>query len=309
MRILIPVDGSKPATAAVHFVAARAHLMDIDSTIELLNVQARIPARAARIVGRALCDTYYTEEANKVLIPATRTLKKAGFNVAPHYAVGSAIDIIAQTLTQTVKGARQRAPIDLLIMGTHGHGAWMGLLMGSVSMGVLARTQTPVLLVRGPTAKKHPAMRVGIAVDGSAYGLAAARYVISHRTLLGEAATIQVIHVVPDFLGAAMPDMAGLALPAYTPDEIKTMQDNAFENALKPVRALFKKAAVPIEEVRLTASAGHAISAYARKKKLDLLVMGSHGHGALNQALLGSVATRVAARCDTPLLLIRSKRA
>jgi nucleotide-binding universal stress UspA family protein len=33
--------------------------------------------------------------------------------------------------------------------------------------------------------------------------------------------------------------------------------------------------------------------------------MGSHGHSALQAVTLGSVATSVAARCRTPLLLIR----
>jgi nucleotide-binding universal stress UspA family protein len=33
--------------------------------------------------------------------------------------------------------------------------------------------------------------------------------------------------------------------------------------------------------------------------------MGSHGYGAFKAAVLGSTATRVAAHCETPLLLIR----
>ena len=52
---------------------------------------------------------------------------------------------------------------------------------------------------------------------------------------------------------------------------------------------------------------GDEIAAYARNERLDLLVMGSHGYGALKSAVLGSIATRVAARCTTPLLLIREK--
>ncbi|MEW5882588.1 MAG: universal stress protein [Pseudomonadota bacterium] len=36
-----------------------------------------------------------------------------------------------------------------------------------------------------------------------------------------------------------------------------------------------------------------------------MLVMGSRGQGAFKAAVLGSVATRVAAHCATPLLLVR----
>ncbi|MGB4360765.1 MAG: universal stress protein [Rhodoferax sp.] len=41
--------------------------------------------------------------------------------------------------------------------------------------------------------------------------------------------------------------------------------------------------------------------------KLDLLALGSHGYGALESSVLGSVATRVAAQCQVALLLIREK--
>jgi nucleotide-binding universal stress UspA family protein len=43
----------------------------------------------------------------------------------------------------------------------------------------------------------------------------------------------------------------------------------------------------------------------ADSKRCDLIVMGSHGRGALGQMMLGSVTTRVAATCSVPLLIVR----
>lgn len=43
----------------------------------------------------------------------------------------------------------------------------------------------------------------------------------------------------------------------------------------------------------------------ATAERCDLIVMGSHGHGAIGQLFLGSVTTRVAATCSVPLLIIR----
>ena len=83
------------------------------------------------------------------------------------------------------------------------------------------------------------------------------------------------------------------------------MQQQAFDKAVDPVRALFGEAGVAVDTVCLTGPAGDEIAAFAKKKKLDLLVMGSHGYGAVKAAVLGSVAQRVAAHCATPLLLIR----
>jgi nucleotide-binding universal stress UspA family protein len=43
----------------------------------------------------------------------------------------------------------------------------------------------------------------------------------------------------------------------------------------------------------------------ADSERCDLIVMGSHGHGAIGQLLLGSVTARVAATCSVPLLIVR----
>ena len=51
--------------------------------------------------------------------------------------------------------------------------------------------------------------------------------------------------------------------------------------------------------------AAQAIANKATREGFDLVVMGSHGHGALAHIVLGSVATQVLALCKVPVLLIR----
>ena len=51
--------------------------------------------------------------------------------------------------------------------------------------------------------------------------------------------------------------------------------------------------------------AGATIAKFADSGKFDLVVMGSHGHGALGNLVMGSVATQVLANCQVPLLLVR----
>ena len=57
-----------------------------------------------------------------------------------------------------------------------------------------------------------------------------------------------------------------------------------------------------MEEMRRV---GDEIAAFAKKKKLDIVVMGSHGYGRFKAAIMGSTATRIAATGDVPLLIIR----
>jgi hypothetical protein len=52
---------------------------------------------------------------------------------------------------------------------------------------------------------------------------------------------------------------------------------------------------------------GDVIVEYLSEHKADLLVMGSHGRGAFKAVLLGSVATRVTARCKLPMLIVRPR--
>ena len=297
MKILIPVDGSKFSKAAVDFVASRATLIGKDPAIELLNVQTPVPVRAATVVGKTTVMSYHDDEAGKALKPAIAALAKAGLAAASGYVVGHPAEEIAR------RADKER--VDLIVMGSHGHGALLQLVLGSVSSGVLAHTTRPILLVRERAVPRADSLHVGIAVDGSRFGRAAVRYALKHRDLFGVAPTISLIHAVPDFAGAVMPDMAGLALPAYSDDEIRAMQRNAFEAVAAPLRKLFEKEGAKFDEVCLVGAAGEQIAAFAKKRRLDVLVLGSHGHGAFHNAVLGSVVTRVAHLCTTPLLLVR----
>ena len=48
-----------------------------------------------------------------------------------------------------------------------------------------------------------------------------------------------------------------------------------------------------------------AIAKAAQDGSYDLVMMGSHGHGALTNLVMGSVATQVLAHCAVPVLLVR----
>jgi hypothetical protein len=67
--------------------------------------------------------------------------------------------------------------------------------------------------VRGKPKKYADSLRVGIAVDGSAYGPAAVKYVLRHPELFGAAPNISLIHVVPTYNLVGVWSVAGFAQP------------------------------------------------------------------------------------------------
>lgn len=297
MKILVPVDGSAYSAIAVDFIASRSTLLGAAPQIELLNVQTPVPQRAARVVGKEVVSGYYEDEARKALKPAAVKLAKAGVDAVARHVVGNPAEKIADVA--------EGKDVDLIVMGSHGRSALKGLLLGSVTHAVLAHTKKPLLILRSKAAPKGDALKVGIAVDGSKFGRAAVRYALKHRNLFGVGAQFTLINVASDFAGAVMPDMAGMALPALSEAEVLELQKKEFHSATHPLHALFAKAGITPQETCLVGNPGDELAAYAKKKKLDVLVMGSHGYGAFKAAVMGSTAMRVAAQGDVPLLLVR----
>lgn len=298
MRLLLAVDGSDYSRKAIEFIASRKTLIASNPEIHVLNVQWRLPPHPARVVGMAVVRKYYTDEAEKALRPARKQLQKAGARPNVQFVVGrpaSEIDAIAE-----------KEDVDLLVLGSKGHSAFGGLILGSVTNEVLARTQRPTLVIRKGAKRLPDSLRVGIAVDGSGYGPAALIYVLRHSALFGAAPSISLIYSVHTYDVVGMPSWAGFAPPAFSPAKVRRLQDEEYKAAMRPVRKVLKKmSSALVSEVRLVGDPGDQLSSYA-KKRLDVLVMGSHGYGALKGAVMGSVATRVTAHCTVPLLLIRS---
>lgn len=301
MRILMPVDGSEYSKAAVAFVASRQTLLKNPSEIELVNIQYPVPPRAARALGKEIVESYHEAEAAKALKSAAAALKRAGANTTARYAVGT----VAHELPSIV--ANDRA--DLIVMGSHGHTGLKKLLLGSVASIVAVSCTKPLLVVRGAPVPKRDSLRLGIAVDGSPYGLAVARFVAQHRDLFGASPSVILIHVVPDLSKITVPGWIEREVPTgIKPEQVEAMQKAAFENVFRPVHELLATAGISATEVRLVGHApGDAIAAQATKNKLNLLALGSLGFGGARQGLMGSVATRVAAQCRTALLLVREK--
>lgn len=303
MKILIPVDGSDQSNAALDFVASRSTLIGKAPEVHLLNVQPTLSVRVIRAVGREVAKAYQRAQADDVLRPAVARLKRAGIAAKASYVLGSRSDAIGAVAL--------RGGTDLIVMGSRGRSGLKGLLFGSMTNAVLACCTKPLLILRSAKAPQRDSLSVGIAVDGSRYGQAAVRWAINHRDLFGAEPRIELIHVI-DSEQSAPPRIDGLAHRS-TPVYEKAADDHTLVpqfakvmgSALKHfARAGMRAAPAPL----VGAQASDAIAAYARKRQLDVLVMGSHGQGAFKSLALGSVAMRVAARSDKPLLLIRDPR-
>ena len=141
MKILLAIDGSPYSKKMLAYLCAHDELINAGrNTFTALTVLPAIPPRARAVLSKEMVDEYYREEGAKVLDPVRKYLEQSCIFPKERLEVGHPGDIIA-SIAEDEK-------YDLIIMGTHGHGALGRLVMGSVSTQVLANCQVPVLLVR-----------------------------------------------------------------------------------------------------------------------------------------------------------------
>ena len=140
MNILLAVDGSAYTKKMLAYLATHDELLAPSHTFTAVTVQAALPPRARAALGKAAVDQYYADEAGKVLNPVSKFLERHGFQPKRMSKVGPAGETIAKLA--------DAGQFDLLVMGSHGHGALATLVMGSVTTQVLAHSKVPVLIVR-----------------------------------------------------------------------------------------------------------------------------------------------------------------
>jgi nucleotide-binding universal stress UspA family protein len=141
-------------------------------------------------------------------------------------------------------------------------------------------------------------MKILIAVDGSAYTQKALNYLLANRSMFVEGHELVIVHVCTGISGHVARHLSKEVITDYYAEE------NA--KVLDPVAALLTENGVSnftidkrhghaAEEILKSAAAAHA----------QLIVLGTHGHGLLGRALMGSVATKVISETDTSVLLVQ----
>ena len=297
MKILLPVDNSPLSEHAVSFVASRASLLGENPEVTLFNVQTPFSNQSA-LLGQEKIDAYYHAAEEKAFGEARKKLSMAGIPVRERTAVGNPAEMIAEEA--------DKIHPDLIVMGSRGRGRIAEMLLGSVTTGVLARTRVPILILRGDKAPEGKELKIGLAVDGSAYSEAAARYVVRHRHLFGPGNPFTVFTVVNDYSGHDYSMLYAMTEGRLTGDEAEKLEAEEFDETMRSIRPIFQEADVPVKEVCLHGNPSEQISEFAKSQQFDLLIMGSHGYNKFESAVLGSVAAHVLAATTIPVMVIRT---
>ena len=167
-------------------------------------------------------------------------------------------------------------------MGSHGHSGVARLLLGSVAENVVRKAECPTLIVRGPEipAGQHQLYRVLCPVNLTGTVLECAALASGVAGALG--AELSVLQAVED--NAPHSDTTRQRLCQWVPEDVRSH--------------------CRVSKATLEGDAAEQIILFARREKIDLIVLGAEHRSFLEFSTLGRTTERVLRHGSSSILLV-----
>ena len=291
---VVPLDGSEAAEQALPLAERLAR--QVGATLHLVTVldpAARpgtdSPDTAADLERE---ERHLAEECVERAAEAARTAH--GLSARPGVLTGPPATALAQY-------ARSHGA-DLIVMTTHGRGGLSRWWLGSVADRLLRRATVPVLLL---PLRTHPQPtefhRILVAQSGEPGDDAVLERALALATPVSGAA-LRLVRVVPE----SAPVLSPLgAYPTQGGPDWATRQSLEARTALaRTARRVGGRGGKVTTEVIAAASVAETILRAADAMAADLVAVGTHGAGAVERLILGSVADKVIRGAGRPVLVV-----
>ena len=276
IRILVPLDDSPEARAALPYAAA---MSTPGTEIVLLTV---VPSATDADPARAGLET------------AAQRLRVAGQTVRTEVATGNPARRIVDVAADL--------PAAMIVMASHGRGALGRLIHGSVADRVGRESSVPVMVVRARQVEPGPVgiTRLVVPLDGSSRAETALPVATSISRRLGT--PISLIRVVDP--ADLMPPAVGIGeeIPFEIYDEAEKELEQEARHYLDTMAQTLREQDLPVAtSVRM----GPPASAIEEATHLgDVLVLCSHERTRVMRWLRGSVAEKLTREDESPVILV-----
>jgi nucleotide-binding universal stress UspA family protein len=305
MRVVLGIDGSETARAAVRFAAALPFPAGTD--VYLLSVVEPVLRRhEIEALSRKKRETLDTaarrahQEARELLESEATVLRDAGLAVTTQVPTGHpAGEIVA---------AAEAHDADLIVVGSHGLTGFRRFLLGSVSDQVFQSARRSVLIVRaddhscdgkhpGPPALRDHPWRFLAGYDASPSSEKAVEFCM--RLDLDERMSVRLLTVLPVVRMFRQDIRQEL-------DEIWRQKKDAEKAALHAAADRVRRTPAAVTTALVEADdVTHAILAAGDEFDADLIVLGHKGKGAIERFLMGSVTPRIVHHACRSVLAVR----
>lgn len=290
--ILAATDLSAPARHAVaramriaDETGARLELMHAVSQGALEALRRLVGSEAGAVAGRILDDA--RQALYELALELAGEQADGGRSAAIHVATGSVLRAILERA--------DALDADLLVVGARGEDFLGPLLLGTTAERLLRRTLRPLLVVRQIPHEAY--RRVLVPVDFSAWSLPAVRL----ARAVAPKAEIILVHAFEAPFESKL-EFAGVAL-----ETIERYRASTREAARRELQSLAEAAGFAPGATRMQVVHGGAarvILTQEQELDCDLIVMGKHGQGVLEELLLGSVTKHILAESGGDVLVV-----
>ena len=145
-KILVATDGSESAAQAVEFGIELA----VEHQAELILVHVVPALDVVPASGFGIGGAFPHEPSPK----DRQLLEDAAVRAEEHDVVATTMLLVGDTVDEIVAYADSH-DVDLIVVGSRGHGTISTALLGSVSRDILQESMRPVLVVRGGASVPH----------------------------------------------------------------------------------------------------------------------------------------------------------
>lgn len=292
-HILVPLDGSKLAEAALPSAASLAQTLGAPVTLlHLIEKDAPQEVHKDRHLTKA-------DEANDYLQAVAQTAFPEKVKVEWHVHTAE-IENVAASIVQH---AEELNP-DLIIMCSHGRSGMRDYLFGNIAQQVIGQSDMPVLLLKPTTAQSQTfqVRKIFLPLDDESI----------HDESLSIAKPLAKVYQAGLYLLTVIPTLgtlsngkaaAGTLLPATATAYLDIKEENAKEHLQEHLDELTRSGFNAEAEIA-RGDPAPTISEVAERVDADLIILSTHRKAGTAAFWARSVAPNVARRTKIPLLLL-----
>jgi nucleotide-binding universal stress UspA family protein len=297
-RILVPLDGSAFAEAAIETAAAIAKRRDC--SVELVSVLPPLLPLLGTSVRRTLQLQQREREVREAL---QRYLEGWRERLRSHdRALQVETTILRGDAAVALGEHAESSGVRLVVLTTHGRGGASRLWLGSVTEYLIRRLDIPLLVLRpqqGVDRTRRP-LSFGQVLVPLGDELQTEPLLDSAQFVAGREGVRYILMrvVVP------LHPLVQVLVPEQEEERDLGEQEALARRALEEIAGRYRSGGVEMDTVvRVGVHVAQEILSLADSISADLLVLGTHGRGPLGRAMLGSVADKVLRSARIPVLV------
>jgi nucleotide-binding universal stress UspA family protein len=285
MKVLAATDGSKYGRWSIEWVAQMP--LTVQPVVRALHVVDVAGLRAPFMIQPMIVGTErYLQEEIKRMEASAKTVKKQTETLLKESGLKGSVIVDRGGVAASIMKQAKRG-VTLLSIGSRGLDTLDRFMLGSVSNHAIHHAPCSVLVVKETP---RPVRRILLAIDGSPASDKAVRFLIRYVNPAPdgpdrEPVMVTIAHVMPFLKYPELREAGNMLVQRYV-DKVA-------------------KAGFQVGESMKLGKPADEILTEAKQEKVDLIVTGAKGLGAIGRVLLGSVSTRVVQHAACSVLVVR----